>query len=131
MDRFGRKFAIVPCFGIQALGMALVPFAATFAGLLFAAVLIGFGNGLGAGSMMTLGADLSPARSRGEFLGVWRLIGDLGQTGAPLIVGVVADILALSSAIWFIAGSGLVAASIFLILVPETLKRKHPLAALS
>ena len=131
MDRFGRKFAIVPCFGIQALGMALVPFAANFAGLLFAAVLIGFGNGLGAGSMMTLGADLSPARSRGEFLGVWRLIGDLGQTGAPLVVGVVAEILVLSSAIWFIAGSGLVSASIFLILVPETLKRKHPLAALS
>ncbi len=131
MDRFGRKFAIVPCFGIQALGMALVPFAASFAGLLFAAVLIGFGNGLGAGSMMTLGADLSPARSRGEFLGVWRLIGDLGQTGAPLVVGVVAEILVLSSAIWFIAGSGLVAASIFLILVPETLKRKQPVAALS
>ena len=128
MDRFGRKFAIVPCFGIQALGMALVPFAASATGLLLAAVLIGFGNGLGAGSMMTLGADLSPARSRGEFLGLWRLIGDTGHTGAPLIVGAVADILALSSAIWVIAGSGLAAASIFLFLVPETLKRRPPLA---
>ena len=128
MDRFGRKFAIVPCFGIQALGMALVPFATSFTGLLLATMLIGLGNGLGAGSMMTLGADLSPVRSRGEFLGVWRLIGDVGQTGAPLIVGAVADILVLSSAIWVIAGSGLVAASIFLFLVPETLKRKHPLA---
>ena len=129
MDRVGRKFAIVPCFGIQALGMALVPFAASYNGLLFAAVLIGIGNGLGAGTMMTLGADLSPARSRGEFLGVWRLIGDMGHTGAPLIVGVVADILVLSSAIWVIAGSGLAAASIFLLFVPETLKRKQPLAA--
>ncbi len=129
MDRFGRKFAIVPCFGIQALGMALVPFATSFAGLLFAAVLIGFGNGLGAGSMMTLGADLSPSSSRGEFLGVWRLIGDVGQTGGPLVVGVVADFLVLSSAIWVIAGSGLVAASIFLFFVPETLKRKRPLMA--
>ncbi len=131
MDRFGRKFAIVPCFGIQAIGMALVPFAASFAGLLFAAALIGFGNGLGAGSMMTLGSDLSPDRSRGEFLGVWRLIGDLGHTGAPLVVGVVADFLVLSSAIWFIAGAGLAAASIFLFLVPETLKRKPPLAVAS
>ncbi len=129
MDRFGRKFAIVPCFGIQALGMALVPFATDFASLLFAATLIGVGNGLGAGSMMTLGADLSPARSRGEFLGLWRLIGDLGQTGGPLVVGLVADMLVLSSAIWVIAGSGLVASSIFLFLVPETLKRKPPLAA--
>lgn len=131
MDRFGRKFAIVPCFGIQALGMALVPFAATGAGLLFAAVLIGFGNGLGAGSMMTLGSDLSPERSRGEFLGLWRLIGDLGHTGAPLVVGVVADILVLSSAIFLIAGSGLAAASIFLLMVPETLKRPHSLAPAS
>jgi len=129
MDRVGRKFAIVPCFGIQALGMALVPFATSYGGLLFAAVLIGIGNGLGSGSMMTLGADLSPSRSRGEFLGVWRLIGDMGHTGAPLVVGVVADILVLSSAIWVIAGSGLAAASIFLFFVPETLKRKPPLAA--
>ena len=128
MDRFGRKFAIVPCFGIQALGMALVPFAASFTGLLLATVLIGLGNGLGAGSMMTLGADLSPARSRGEFLGVWRLIGDIGHTGAPLIVGAVADILVLSSAIWVIAGAGLASASIFLFLVPETLKRRPALA---
>ncbi len=128
MDRYGRKFAIVPCFGIQALGMALVPFAASFGGLLFAATLIGIGNGLGSGSMMTLGSDLSPAGSRGEFLGVWRLIGDLGHTGAPLVVGVVADVLLLSSAIWVIAGSGLLAASIFTFLVPETLQRKPPLA---
>ena len=128
MDRYGRKFAIVPCFGIQALGMALVPFAASFGGLLFAATLIGIGNGLGSGSMMTLGSDLSPDGSRGEFLGVWRLIGDLGHTGAPLVVGVVADALLLSSAIWVIAGSGLLAASIFTFLVPETLQRKPPLA---
>lgn len=131
MDRYGRKFAIVPCFGIQAIGMALVPFAGGFAGLLFAAALIGVGNGLGAGSMMTLGSDLSPDQSRGEFLGVWRLIGDLGHTGAPLVVGVVADVLVLSSAIWFIAGTGLAAASIFLFMVPETLKRKPALAVAS
>ncbi len=124
MDRVGRKFAIVPCFGIQALGMALVPFATSYTSLLLAAVLIGIGNGLGAGTMMTLGADLSPSRSRGEFLGLWRLIGDMGHTGAPLVVGVVADLLVLSSAIWVIAGSGLAAASIFLFFVPETLRQK-------
>jgi len=124
MDKYGRKFAIVPCFGIQALGMAIVPLTASFGGLLFAAILIGFGNGLGSGTMMTLGADLSPDDSRGEFLGVWRLIGDLGATSGPLVVGAVADILVLQSAIWVIAGSGLVAASIFLFFVPETLKRK-------
>ena len=126
MDRMGRKFAIVPCFAIQALGMSLIPFTSSFSTLLLAAVLIGVGNGLGAGSMMTLGSDLSPVESRGEFLGVWRLIGDLGHTGAPLVIGALASFLALSSAIWVIAGSGLAAASIFLFFVPETLKRKDP-----
>ena len=129
MDRHGRKFAIVPCFAIQALGMALVPLTASFGGLLFAAVVIGLGNGLGAGTMMTLGADLSPDESRGEFLGVWRLISDVGFTGGPLVIGTVADLLVLSSAIWVIAGSGLAAAGIFLLFVPETLKRKHLAAA--
>ena len=129
MDHFGRKFAIVPCFAIQAVGMALIPLTASFGGLLFAAIVIGFGNGLGAGSMMTLGSDLSPIESRGEFLGVWRLIGDFGHTGAPLVVGAVADILVLSSAVWVIALSGVAAASIFMLFVPETLKRAHPIAS--
>ena len=129
MDRVGRKFAIVPCFGIQALGMALVPFAASYSGLLFAAVLIGIGNGLGSGSMMTLGADLSPARTRGGVPGRLAFDRRYGAYRAPLVVGVVADILVLSSAIWVIAGSGLAAAGIFLFFVPETLKRKQPLAA--
>ena len=129
MDRLGRKFAIVPCFAIQALGMALIPFTTTFGTLLFAAMLIGIGNGLGAGSMMTLGSDLSPTRSRGEFLGVWRLIGDIGHTGAPLVVGTIAELLVLSSAVWVIAASGLAAASIFLFFVPETLNRKSPVVA--
>ena len=131
MDRFGRKFAIVPCFAIQALGMALIPLTTSGLGLLFVAALIGVGNGLGAGTMMTLGSDLSPVESRGEFLGLWRLIGDMGHTGAPLVVGAVADILALTSAVWVIAGSGLAAASIFLFFVPETLKRKPPVIAAS
>lgn len=124
MDKYGRKFAIVPCFSIQALGMALVPLTTSFLGLTLATVLIGFGNGLGSGTMMTLGADLSPEESRGEFLGVWRLIGDVGFTGGPLVVGAVADLFLLNSAIWVIAGSGITAASIFLFFVPETLKRK-------
>lgn len=131
MDRYGRKFAIVPCFSIQALGMAIVPLTTGFAGLLFASIIIGFGNGLGSGTMMTLGADLSPEESRGEFLGVWRLIGDIGFTGGPLVVGAVADLLVLNSAIWVIAGSGLTAASIFLFFVPETLKRKNQVPAIT
>jgi MFS family permease len=124
MDRLGRKYAIVPSFIIQAVGMALVPLAGSLAGLLGAACLIGFGNGISAGTMMTLGADFAPRQGRGAFLGVWRFIGDIGYAGGPSVVGGVADVLTLPSAALAMAGAGLAAGLIFALLVPETLNRK-------
>ena len=121
MDRFGRKFAMVPCFLIQAVAMAAIPFTHSFTGLLLATAVLGMGNGIGSGSMMTLGADLAPRESVGEFLGAWRLVGDTGHTGAPLVVGGIADLLGLSPATFAIAGFGLLAAGTFAFLVPETL----------
>lgn len=121
MDRFGRKFAMVPCFLIQAVAMAAIPLTQNFTGLLLATTLLGLGNGIGSGSMMTLGADLAPRESFGEFLGAWRLVGDTGHMGAPLVVGGIADLLGLSPATFAIAGFGLLAAGTFAFLVPETL----------
>ncbi|RMG84915.1 MAG: MFS transporter [Chloroflexi bacterium] len=131
MDHRGRKYAIVPPFILQSLGMALIPFTADFSGLLAAAMLMGFGNGLSAGTMMTLGSDLAPADTRGEFLGVWRLIGDTGATGGPVIVGGIADVLTLGASALALALAGLTGAAIFAFRVPETLKRrpKTPITA--
>ena len=126
MDRWGRKFAILPCFALQALGVLLIPLTTGFVPLLLVASLIGFGNGLGSGTMMTLGADLAPKGALGEFLGVWRLIGDGGATGAPLIVGAVADVLSLATAAVVMAGVGAAAVALFAFTVPETLERADP-----
>ena len=123
MDQLGRKRAIVPSFLIQAAGIALVPLTGSFLSLLAVASLMAIGNGLGSGSMMTLGADLAPEQSRGEFLGVWRWIGDVGMTGGPLIVGAVADLVVLPTAALAMAAAGLAAGVIFAFLVPETLNR--------
>lgn len=123
MDRLGRKFAIVPSFVVQALGLALVPVTQGFGSLLVVALLMGFGNGLSSGTMMTLGADLAPPEALGEFLGVWRLIGDAGVSGGPLLVGVVAEALDLGLASVAVAVVGLGAAAMFAFRVPETLRR--------
>jgi MFS family permease len=124
MDRLGRKFAIVPSFLFQAIGMSLLPLTWNFMTLAIVAGLIGFGNGLGSGTMLTLGADLAPKDSRGEFLGLWRLIGDIGFMGGPLVVGTVADLVVLSTAALAMSGAGLMAVLIFAMLVPETLKKQ-------
>jgi MFS family permease len=123
MDHWGRKAAIVPSFAIQAVAMACVPFTRDFTGLLLVTTLIGFGNGLSSGAMLTLGSDLAPSQARGGFLGVWRFIGDIGSTGGPMVVGGVADLLELPTAAWAMAASGLLAALVFGLLLPETLKK--------
>lgn len=123
MDARGRKHAIVPCFLVMALGMLLVPFTSGFITLLGAAVLIGVGNGLGSGTMMTLGADLAPNDATGEFLGLWRMIGDAGMVGGPLLVGAVAQFTTLGVSAGAVALVSAAAAGWFALRVPETLKR--------
>jgi MFS family permease len=129
MDRIGRKAAIIPCFVILSLGMALVPIATSYATLLVATTIMGFGNGIGSGTMMTLGADLAPAGSIGSFLGVWRLIGDVGGAGGPLVVGGIADLIGLTASAYALAGIGLLSVALFAFTVPETHGRPRPAGA--
>jgi MFS family permease len=125
MDHWGRKWSIVPSFLIQAVAMACVSLTSSYVTLLLCVITIGAGNGLSSGAMMTLGADLSPEVGRGEFLGVWRLIGDVGGSAGPYLVGAVADVLALPSAALVMAAAGLAAASVFGFLLPETLHARN------
>lgn len=120
MDRYGRKVAAVPSFAVMAIGMALIPLTNSFLTLLLVAMLIGLGNGLGSGTMMTLGADLAPPGATGEFLGLWRLIGDTGQAGGPLAVGAMTDALGFAASAIILAGAGLSASLILARLVKET-----------
>ena len=128
MDRYGRKHAIVPSFLMQAVGMALVPLAGGFVGLAAAAALIGFGNGLSSGTMMTVASDLAPDDAVGEFIGVWRLLGDGGAMGGPIVVGALADLLTLPLATVAIASVGVGAALTFAYGVPETRRAPSPAA---
>jgi MFS family permease len=120
MDRYGRKVASVPSFGIMAFGMLLIPLTNSFGTMLAVAMLIGLGNGLGSGAMMTLGADLAPRGATGEFLGLWRLIGDTGQAGGPLTVGAMTDILGHEASAFVLAGVGFGASLILALMVKET-----------
>ncbi|CAA9555000.1 MAG: Uncharacterized MFS-type transporter [uncultured Thermomicrobiales bacterium] len=120
MDRFGRKVAAVPSFTVMAIGMLIVAWSYDFRSLLLGAAIIGFGNGLGSGTMMTLGADLAPPGAVGEFLGFWRLIGDTGQSGGPLVVGAVAGAFGLFATALLLSGVGAASALTLAFLVRET-----------
>lgn len=120
MDRFGRKVAAVPSFAVMAVGVALIPFAHSFPTLLAVSLVIGLGNGMGSGTMMTLGADLAPPGATGEFLGIWRLVGDTGGALGPIAIGIIAGALGLAGGAWALAAIGLGAAVVLGMLVRET-----------
>ncbi|MCA9967150.1 MAG: MFS transporter [Anaerolineales bacterium] len=130
MDRLGRKFAVVPSFFFQGLGVALIPLTTGFWSLTAVASFIGLANGLSSGTMLTIGADLAPQEGRSEFLGLWRLIGDMGGTVGPLFVGIVAGWFALPVAAVVMSSTGFLAAGIFGRFVPETLQREGKTAVL-
>jgi MFS family permease len=120
MDRVGRKTASVPSFAVMAIGTAMIPLSSSFITLLIVGLVIGAGNGLGSGAMMTLGADLAPNGATGEFLGIWRLIGDLGSFLGPIVVGVMAGVFSLNGSAYALSLIGFAAALTLALLVRET-----------
>lgn len=123
MDRYGRKWAAIPCLVIMGIAMCLIPLTHSTGTLMAVGLLLGAGNGFGAGIVMTLGADFAPAVRRGEFLGVWRLIADLGQAAGPVVIGIVSGVATLGVASVVSGGLGLFAAAMMWLAVPETLDR--------
>jgi MFS family permease len=126
-DRYGRKWSAVPSMVLYALGLALLPLVVGFYSLLAVAALLGFANGIGTGVVMIIGADLARASGRhGQFLGLWRLIGDVGISGAPLLVGTIVNGAGLAAASLTVAGLGVGGALVMAFVVVETL-RERPL----
>ena len=106
MDQKGRRWVAVPSMLIMGVPLLLLPFTHSALTLMFAAAVIGFGNGIGSGMVMTLGADHSPRLGRAHFLGVWRLMSDIGSSCGPALLSFLAATLSLGAGI---AVTGLIA----------------------
>jgi MFS family permease len=106
MDQRGRRWVAVPSMVIMGVPLLLMPFTHGASALLIAAAVIGFGNGIGSGMVMTLGADHSPRQGRAHFLGVWRLMSDIGSSCGPALLSFLAATLSLGAGI---AVTGLIA----------------------
>lgn len=123
MDVRGRKWTLVPSLALLGASLVLMPFATTFWPYLGVALLSGLGNGFGTGIIMALGADLSPRTHRGEFLGVWRLLGDAGHAAGPFFFSAATGFFALGASLGLAGTVGFAGAALAAWLVPETLRR--------
>lgn len=120
MDLKGRLAVAIPFLTIMSGALFLIPFTTTMLGFLLAALLIGLGNGLGSGIVMTLGADYAPPVGRAQFLGFWRLLSDTGIMGGPALLSLVTAAVSLSAGIWMTAGLGLLGAAAMAYWIPRT-----------
>ncbi len=120
MDVRGRVWVAVPSMLLMGVAFALMPFTHAMATLLGASLLLGLGNGIGSGMVMTLGADYSPAIGRAHFLGLWRLMSDIGSTGGPALLSAVTALLSLAAGIWMTAALAILAAALLAWWVPRT-----------
>jgi MFS family permease len=128
MDRFGRLWAAFPAMLLMGGGFLALSFthetdAASMWFAMFAAVL-GVGNGLSSGILLTLGADVAPASEPAGFLGSWRTLTDAGGAVAPLIVSGLTAALSLSVATGAMGVLGLLGAAAFVRWVPRFVPRR-------
>jgi len=113
MDRRGRLWVAVP--STLLMGCALIGTSLTsgVAGFVIVAMMLGMGNGIGSGIVMTLGADAAPASGRTEFLGLWRLMSDLGGSLGPVALSGITALVSLAAGVAAMGGVGLAAAAVF------------------
>lgn len=111
MDRFGRMWVTLPTMIILGAGFTLLPLTSSAVTIGLVACLMGLGNGISSGIVLTLGADVAPDEGRRQFLGGWRLCADLGNVAGPGLISLIAlafplgaAALTLGAITWFGAG---------------------------
>ncbi|WP_125610601.1 MFS transporter [Specibacter cremeus] len=120
MDQKGRSAVAVPSMALMGLGLLAMPFTHGAGSLLLVALLVGLGNGIGSGLIMTLGADHSPALGRPQFLGIWRFLSDVGNSGGPALLSAITAVATLSVGIGATGALGLVAAAVLWYWIPRS-----------
>jgi MFS family permease len=110
MDRYGRRWALLPTLIGLAISHAALIFAHTSVGFLVVAVLMSLANALGSGIVLTLGADLAPPKTRHEFLAAYRLLVDSGVALTPVLLSGLTVAVTLPGAMIGFAGLSLIGA---------------------
>lgn len=119
MDARGRLAVAVPSMLLLGVALLLVPLTRGAGSLVAVAALLGAANGVGAGVVMTLAADLAPPEARAPFLGVWRLLADVGMAGGPLLVSAGAAAGSLAGGLVVTGVLGFVSAGALRLTVPR------------
>lgn len=123
MDRRGRHWALLPSLIFMPLGIAIMIVFTTSAGFVIGAAILGFGNGFGAGIVMTAGADLSPSKNRARFLGLWQSIVAIGTAAGPFVISGMTTLIDLRAGLWATVAIGIFGLVWSAVLMPVAYRR--------
>jgi MFS family permease len=118
-DRWGRKGLIVAGMWVQASGLFLMGTTAGFGWWSLASGLLGLGTAMVYPTLIAAVSDASHPSWRARSLSVYRFWRDLGYAVGAISVGVIADMLGLSSAIKLAAALSLASGAAVALLMRE------------
>jgi MFS family permease len=97
VDRYGRRKTLIP--GLLVLGLSGYLLAQSIEprAVYFMVVVYGIGSGMTTGTSQVYAMDLAPERRRGAFLGIWSAVNHLSAVLAPLLLGLLAETVGLST----------------------------------
>jgi MFS family permease len=128
MDRFGRLWAALPAMMLMGAGFLVLSLThdtdtnVLWFGMI--AAVLGVGNGLSSGILLTIGADVAPQNEPAAFLGSWRTLTDAGGAVAPLIFSGIAAISSLAFGAAAMGLIGVIGAVGFVRFIPRFVPRE-------
>jgi len=125
-DRFGRLASMVPAFSLMAAGLALLAMADTVGQAVVAGVIMGLGNGLSAGSMLTISTDMAPVDEPGPFIAGFHTLSGMGNFIGPFAVGWVAEVHGLGAAAMFLSVTLMAGVAWLAFVIGETARPGQP-----
>lgn len=127
-DRFGRLWSTTPAMLLMGAGLIVLAVTADLPNAtgwwIAIGAVLGVGNGLSSGMLLTLGSDLAPRGNPAPFFGSWHTISDAGGAAAPLIIAGVAAV-SLPAAAAVMGAVGLLGAAGFLRWIPRYVPRSR------
>jgi MFS family permease len=105
----------------QAIGIAAIAFATTFAAFSAGSVLLGVGTAMVYPTLLAAIGDVAHPSWRASAVGVYRLWRDLGYAIGALLAGVTADVFGLTAAVMCIAALTFASGMVSAIRMTETL----------
>jgi MFS family permease len=119
-DRIGRKWLIAAGMWTQAVAIGFIAAADGFWPWAAGAFLLGVGTAMVYPTLLAAVGDVAHPAWRASAVGVYRLWRDAGFAIGALAAGVVADLLGLAAAIWFVAGLTAISGAVVAVRMYET-----------